>query len=78
MVNRLLFLVFVFLTSPAPAAWEAGLARVDITPIESVPLAGYGGKTRMSDRIDHAIWLKALALRDALCDLEGERQGGLW
>lgn len=64
MVNRLLFLVFVFLTSPAPAAWEAGLARVDITPIESVPLAGYGGKTRMSDRIDHAIWLKALALRE--------------
>jgi neutral ceramidase len=63
-VNRLLFLVFVFLSSPAPAAWEAGLARVEITPIESVPLAGYGGKTRMSDRVDHAIWLKALALRE--------------
>jgi neutral ceramidase len=46
------------------AGWEAGLARADITPTESVPLAGYGGKTRMSGRVDHPIWLKALALRD--------------
>lgn len=52
-----------FLVSSA-LGWEAGLARVDITPEESVPLAGYGGKTRMSQRVDHPIWLKALALRD--------------
>ena len=46
------------------ADWQAGLARADITPQESVPLAGYGGKTRMSERVEHPIWLKALALKD--------------
>ncbi|MBX7207214.1 MAG: hypothetical protein K1X78_02785 [Verrucomicrobiaceae bacterium] len=46
------------------AGWQAGAAKVDITPTESVPLAGYGGKTRMSSRVEHPIWIKALALRD--------------
>ncbi len=49
---------------PCHAAWQAGLGRVDITPREPVPLAGYGGKTRLSQGVDHPIWLKALALRD--------------
>lgn len=57
--------VFVLLScnSPVLAAWQAGVAKVDITPTESVPLAGYSG-TRMSQRIDHPIWIKALVLRD--------------
>jgi neutral ceramidase len=60
-----LLLPFLALGSAFAAdSWEAGLAKVDITPVESVPLAGYGGKTRMSQRIDHPIWLKALALRE--------------
>lgn len=46
------------------AGWQAGLAKADITPQESVPLAGYSGKSRMSQRVEHAIWLKALALKD--------------
>jgi hypothetical protein len=54
----------VVLPLPLQAGWQAGLARADITPTESVPLAGYGGKTRMSQQVDHPIWLKALALRD--------------
>ena len=54
----------LFFTSPAFSAWEVGAARADITPVESVPLAGYGGKTRMSKNIVHPIWLKALAIRD--------------
>lgn len=60
-------LLAVLLLSAAPACfagWQAGVARADITPVESVPLAGYGGKTRMSQRVDHPIWLKALALKD--------------
>jgi hypothetical protein len=52
------------LSSLASAAWQAGAAKADITPTESVPLAGYGGKTRMSQRVEHPIWLKALALKD--------------
>ena len=46
------------------AAWQVGAAKANITPTESVPLAGYGGKSRMSQQIEHPIWLKALALKD--------------
>jgi hypothetical protein len=49
---------------PVFSSWHAGVAKVDITPQESVPLAGYGGKTRMSENVLHPIWIKALALRD--------------
>lgn len=66
-VNRLfLSLILVVLAaSPLAAAdsWLAGFAKVDISPTEPVPLAGYGGKTRLSERIDHPIWIKAMALR---------------
>ena len=54
----------LFFTTPALAQWQAGVAKADITPTESVPLAGYGGKTRMSQNIVHPIWLKAIAIRD--------------
>lgn len=51
--------------SQCPGAWQAGVAKVDITPIESVPLSGYGDRpTRMTGPADHPIWIKALALRD--------------
>ena len=56
--------LFALLAHPSAAGWEAGLAKADITPREPVPLAGYGGKTRMSQGVEHPIWLKALALRD--------------
>lgn len=49
----------------AEAQWLAGIAKADITPTESVPLAGYGGPTRMSRSVDHPIWLKAMALKDS-------------
>ncbi len=61
-MKTLLLLLMLPLT--LQAAWQAGVAKADITPTESVPLAGYGGKTRMSQRVEHAIWLKALALKD--------------
>ncbi len=48
----------------AQCAWQIGAARADITPTEPVPLAGYGGATRMSTRVEHPIWLKALAFRE--------------
>jgi neutral ceramidase len=57
-------LLFTLHSAVASAAWQAGVAKVDITPTEPVPLAGYGGKTRMSQRVEHPIWLKALALSD--------------
>ncbi len=61
-----IFLASILLSSPALAQWQVGVAKADITPTEPVPLAGYGGKTRMSQEIVHPIWLKAMALRDEL------------
>lgn len=60
-----LFIILLCLATHASAGWQAGVAKVDISPTESVPLAGYSG-TRMSQRIDHPIWIKALVLRDDL------------
>lgn len=75
LVHRLLpFLIAwntIFLTGPdiTLGQWKAGVARADITPHESVPLAGYGGPTRMSQRVDHPIWVKALALQHGSGDV---------
>lgn len=65
MTMKLLFCILLpTLCTSTFAAWQAGATRADITPKESVPLAGYGGKTRMSRSMEHPIWVKALALKD--------------
>ena len=63
-IFTMLSLLAMLNAAAASAAWQAGVAKANITPGESVPLAGYGGKTRMSQRVEHPIWLKALALKD--------------
>jgi neutral ceramidase len=63
-IFTLLSLLAMLHAAVASAAWQAGATKADITPTEPVPLAGYGGKTRMSQRVEHPIWLKALALSD--------------
>lgn len=45
-------------------AWKAGTARVDITPAESIWLAGFGSRTKPSEGVRQQIWAKALALED--------------
>jgi neutral ceramidase len=68
MTNQIIFISLISLVAlpySLPAQWQAGAAKADITPTEPVPLAGYGGKTRMSNRVEHNIWLKSLALKDA-------------
>jgi hypothetical protein len=57
------YLLLLLLTTSVHAGWHAGAAKADISPTESVPLAGYNG-TRMSQQVEHPIWLKALALND--------------
>ena len=47
----------------ARAEWYAGTGSVDITPSGPVPLAGYGGQTRLPSRVEHPIHLKAAAFR---------------
>jgi neutral ceramidase len=49
---------------PASAAWQAGVASVDITPAEPIWLAGYGARTRPSEGVRQHIFVKALALQD--------------
>lgn len=45
--------------------WKAGVAKVNITPENSMWLAGYGNRTEPSSGTLHDIWVKALALEDA-------------
>ncbi len=46
------------------AAWKAGVAKADITPTESIWLAGFGSRTQPSEGVRQKIWVKALALED--------------
>jgi neutral ceramidase len=61
-------LLFLLLVAALPAAaqyrWKAGMARVDITPRESIWLAGYGARTKPSEGVLQPIYAKALALQD--------------
>jgi neutral ceramidase len=49
---------------PASATWQAGVAKVDITPTEPIWLAGYSARTRPSEGVRQHIFVKALALKD--------------
>lgn len=49
----------------ATGAWQAGVARVDITPEEPMWLAGYAGRDHEAEGALHPLWVKALALEDA-------------
>jgi hypothetical protein len=60
-------LAIVFLAATAPLAYagiQAGVASADITPKESIWLAGYASRTHRSEGVRHPIYAKALALRD--------------
>src|SRR5262245_60583764 len=63
--NRtMLILLLLFTAGTLHAAWQAGAAAVDITPTESIWLAGYASRTKPSESIRQPIHAKALALRD--------------
>ncbi|MCC6492187.1 MAG: neutral/alkaline non-lysosomal ceramidase N-terminal domain-containing protein [Pirellulales bacterium] len=53
----------------APDGWQAGLARVNITPTEPMWLSGYASRNRPAEGKIHDLWTKALVLQDA----EGRR-----
>jgi neutral ceramidase len=46
------------------AGWQAGTAKVAITPREPVWMAGYGARDKPSEGAVHDLWAKALALKD--------------
>lgn len=45
--------------------WKAGVARVDITPEQSMWMAGYAARDHGAKGMIHELWVKALALEDA-------------
>ncbi len=51
----------------APAAgWYAGLAKIDITPEQPMPMAGYGARgAKHAEGQTTPLWAKAMVIRDA-------------
>ena len=48
----------------AQAGWQAGTARVAITPRQPLWMSGYASRTRPSEGAVHDLWAKGLALQD--------------
>jgi hypothetical protein len=61
---RTLLLLFFAAACSLHAGWQAGVASVDITPAESIWLAGYAARTKPSESVRQRIHAKALALKD--------------
>jgi hypothetical protein len=57
-------LLALLASSLCPAGWKAGVAAVDITPSESIWLAGYASRTKPSESVRQKIYAKALAILD--------------
>ena len=70
MAARFLLLTLVFLSAALRAAvsaepgWKAGAARANITPEQSMWMAGYGSRDRPSEGKLTDLWAKALVLED--------------
>lgn len=54
----------LMVSSVCAKGWKAGVAKVIITPSESVWQAGYASRTHASEGKLHDLWAKALALED--------------
>ena len=64
-LSVLLASMFVFSCGAAEnEQWEAGVAKVNITPSHFMWMSGYGGRTVPADGKLTDIWAKALVLRD--------------
>jgi neutral ceramidase len=66
------FLILTFQSSSASGVmqentqgWKAGVAKVKITPEESLWLAGYAARNHPSEGVLHDLWSKALAIEDS-------------
>lgn len=51
-------------TAAEPAGWQAGAAKVVVTPREPIRLAGYGARTKLSEGVLSDLYVSALALKD--------------
>ena len=62
-INRVVATGFLCAASSF-AGWQAGVARVDITPSQSIWMGGYAARTHPSEGVRQHIFVKALALKD--------------
>lgn len=53
----------VFAKPPEAAPWQAGAAKVAITPKRFMWMSGYGSRTKPAEGKVHDLWAKALALQ---------------
>jgi hypothetical protein len=51
--------------SATASEWKIGMARREITPTESIYLAGHANKSRFSTKTLHPLWVKAMAIEGA-------------
>ncbi len=66
---RLLILILILLYNSFPlfsqdTMWQVGVARVDITPTDTLWLAGYAARDHAAEGTLHQLWAKAMALQD--------------
>lgn len=68
----LVFIGISLFTIPLQAAvsstgkgWKAGVAKVDITPSNTIWMAGYASRTKPAEGKMHSLWAKAVTLEDA-------------
>ncbi len=74
-ISQIITLIIIFtipgyltFSSESPGnqkSWKAGAAKVNITPKESLWMAGYASRTHPSEGTLQELWSKALALEDA-------------
>src|SRR5688500_2284843 len=67
MRNSLRTLLIGFLVSATVWAddWQAGAAKINITPDKPLWMAGYGGRDKPAEGKQTDLWAKALVLQDA-------------
>lgn len=63
-VLLLVWIALVGQSGQAVAAWKAGAARAQITPVEPMWMAGYASRDRPAEGKSTDLWAKALALED--------------
>lgn len=64
-MKRCLALLLSFSGMLFCAGFEAGVARVKITPEQPIWMSGYAARTHPSEGVLHDLWAKALAIKDA-------------
>jgi len=61
---RRLFLIPLIAMCAAAQAWQAGVAKIDITPAGPIWMAGYAARAHPSEGVQQNLFVKALAIDD--------------